>query len=217
MIRASRLTWALPVLALLVAGCDRVAGLSQLAGSETPAMARAEAQPVVAADFAARAQAGAPLMLANVLERNALTTFVLVSERGGDRIWRTQDNVTLSTRGGLMTGTRALAGDLMSADIAESRALVLAGRPGLAVRIHRYLDGQNGIEIDSYVCEISPRGTEDLAFDGVQFRANVIAETCTNPGNDFENFYWVSGGVVVQSLQWVSPETGTISMRGVIR
>ncbi|GGH63385.1 hypothetical protein GVY41_19385 [Frigidibacter albus] len=216
MIRASRLNWALPpLLLLLAAGCERVAGLSQLAGS--PETTMAQAQPMVAADFAARVQAGAPLMIANLLERNAVTTFVLVSERGGDRIWRTQDNVTLSTRGGLMTSTRALAGDLMSADIAESQVLVLAGRPGLAVRIHRYLDGQNGIEIDSYVCEISPRGTEDLAFDGVQIRASVIAETCTNPGNDFENFYWVSGGAVVQSLQWVSPDVGAISMRGVIR
>ncbi|MDP3340200.1 YjbF family lipoprotein [Frigidibacter sp.] len=215
MIRASRLGWTLLVPMLLIAGCDRVADLSEIASGGTTT--KAKTLPVVAADFAARVEAGAPLMIANVLERDALTTFVLVSERDGDRVWRTQDNVTMSTRGGLMTGTRALAGDLMSADVAESQALVLAGRPGLAVRVHRYLDGQNGIEIDSYVCEISPRGSQDLAFDGVQFRATVIAETCTNPGNDFENFYWVSGGTVVQSVQWVGPEVGAISMRGVIR
>jgi len=105
----------------------------------------------------------------------------------------------------------------MSADVAESQALILAGQPGLAVRIHRYMDGQNGIEIDSYVCEIGPRGTEDLTFENVPIRASVFAETCTNPGNGFENFYWVSGGRVVQSLQWVGPEVGAISMRGVIR
>lgn len=215
MTRSSRLTLALPLLALLTAGCERVAGFTQLAGTQGPTMA--DAQPKIAADFTARLQAGAPLMVANVIERNAVTTFVLVSERGDDRIWRTRDNVTISTRDGFLTSTRALVGDLMSADVEESRALVLAGQPGLAVRIHRYLDGQNGIEIDSYVCEIGPRGSEDLAFDGVQLRASVIAETCTNPGNDFENFYWVSGGRVVQSLQWIGPEVGAISMRGVIR
>jgi len=215
MILSSRLTLALPLLALLTAGCERVAGFTQIAGTQSPTMA--DAQPQIAADFTARVQAGAPLMVANVIERNAVTTFVLVSERGDDRIWRTRDNVTISTRDGFLTSTRALVGDLMSADVEESRALVLAGQPGLAVRIHRYLDGQNGIEIDSYVCEISPRGSEDLAFDGVQLRASVIAETCTNPGNDFENFYWVSGGRVVQSLQWIGPEVGAISMRGVIR
>lgn len=215
MIRALRPALALPLLALLVSGCERAAALTQFAGSEAASFK--QAQPAVAADFEARVQAGAPLMIANLLERNALTTFVLVSERDGDRLWRTRDNVTISTRGGLLTSTRALGGDLMSADIAESQALVLAGQPGLAVRVHRYMDGQNGIEIDSYVCEISPRGGEDLALDGVQFRASVIAETCTNPGNDFENFYWVSGGAVVQSLQWVGPDVGAISMRGVIR
>jgi len=215
MTRASRMTWALLVPLVLVAGCDRMAGLSELAsGGRTT---KAATVPMAAADFDARVGAGAPLMIANLQERNALTTFALVAERGADRTWRTRDNVTMTTRGGLMTGTRALGGDLMSADIAESQALVLAGRPGLAVRIHRYLDGQNGIEIDSYVCEISLRGTEDLTFEGVPIRAEVIAETCTNPGNDFENFYWVSGGRVVQSRQWVGPEVGAIAMRGVIR
>lgn len=216
MTRTLRLPALAPALLLLLAaGCDRVAGLSQFTSAGTTD--RADTVPMVAADFAARVEAGAPLMIANLLERNALTTFVLVSERGDDRVWRTQDNVTLSTRDGLMTGTRALGDDLMSADVAESRALVLAQRPGLAVRVHRYMDGQNGIEIDSYVCEISRRGNQDLSFEGVPIRASVVAETCTNPGNDFENFYWLSGGTIVQSLQWISPEVGMISMRGVIR
>lgn len=199
----------------LVAGCEALDDFSpSLSGGTTT---QAEPVPMVAADFAARVQAGVPLMIANVMERDLLTTFALVSERGDDRVWRTQDNVTLSTRSGLMTSTRAFAGDLMSADVAESRALILAGRPGLAVRIHRYMDGQNAIEIDSYVCEISQRGSQELTFEGVTFRADVVAESCTNPGHDFENFYWLSGGTVVQSIQWVGPETGMISMRGVIR
>jgi len=211
---ASSLIRAL-LLLMVATGCERVADLSALTsgGSTT----KAQTVPMAAADFAARVESGAPLMIVNLEERDALTTFALVTDRNGDRTWRTQDNVTLSTRSGLLTSTRALGADLMSADVMESEALVLADRAGLAVRIHRYLDGQNGIEIDSYVCEITPFGRQDLTLDGRTVQTRVLTEACTNPDNDFENSYWVSGGRVVQSRQWVGPDVGAIAMREVFR
>jgi len=71
----SRLAVALPLLALLTAGCERAARYTQLAGTQRPTMA--QAQPTIAADFNARVQNGTPLMVANVMERNAVTTFAL--------------------------------------------------------------------------------------------------------------------------------------------
>ncbi len=200
-------------LILLLAGCDSTSG-SRLApllpGYQQP-------PPPMADDSAARVQSGAPLLLVTRVTDRTTSAFVEVAGTGPMQTWRSIDNVTLGFQDGLLVTTRGLSGDLMSADVTESRALVLGLASGQSVRVLRYLDGQDAIAASAYVCDIAPRGPRDISFDGRTFATVLMQEQCQSPRDSFQNLYWVSGNRIVQSRQWVSGDTGALALRDVIR
>lgn len=212
-----RLGGAILLVCALLAGCGEGGTGQEPTFIGDGLLFNRDAPPKGAEDFQARAAAGAPLMLVSLedLDRQAIAVFV--SEIDGDSTWRTPDEITFSFRDNMMLRTRGLNDDLMSADVDESRALVLGLGTGLAVRVHRYLDGQDRTTIDSYVCEIKPRGPREISFDGHKFQTVLMQERCNNTGNSFQNLYWVQNGRILQSKQWISAKSGAMSMRVVIR
>ncbi|WP_126976529.1 YjbF family lipoprotein [Frigidibacter oleivorans] len=188
-------------------GVSRVAGLGPSA-TEVGSSTR---------QFVARVEAGAPVKIVALEDRGgALTSIVQMTDSAQGGQWRTPDNVGFALQDGFLLGTAALGNDLMTADIAETRALVLAGRDGLAVRVHRYLDGQNATLIRSFVCDVTIGGPAPLVLDNRSFDTRLVTETCRNPDLSFENYYWIGGGRILQSKQWVGPQVGYVSMREVI-
>lgn len=188
-------------------GVSRVAGLGPSA-TEVGGSAR---------QFVARVEAGAPVKIVALEDRGAaLTSIVQMTDSAQGGQWRTPDNVGFALQDGFLIGTAALGDDLMTADIAETRALVLAGRDGLAVRVHRYLDGQNTTLIRSFVCDVTIGGPVPLVLDNRSFDTRLVTETCRNPDLSFENYYWIGAGRILQSKQWVGPRVGYVSMREVI-
>ncbi|MBO9432180.1 YjbF family lipoprotein [Sulfitobacter sp. R18_1] len=111
----------------------------------------------------------------------------------------TPDNISLSLRDGVLISTRGLGFDLMSSDVAE----VLTGlrHGGQAVRVHRYLDGEDQIVIKSYICDYSGNAQ--------------IIENCYGKDHSFKNSYQMSGGRVVASRQWIGPDLGYIRLEDV--
>ena len=90
----------------------------------------------------AKASFKGPLILAQIEKAGLLTALGETGRNGAVRTFATPNEQTLVFRDGLLTATRGLGNDLMSAKTAAVAALILNRRPGTAARTYRYLDGE---------------------------------------------------------------------------
>ncbi|MFV2033767.1 MAG: YjbF family lipoprotein [Halocynthiibacter sp.] len=170
------------------------------------------------ARFAALARAGRPALVVSVEDRGAIAALMLTAQNGDVSTWVSVDNTTLSTRGGFVIATRGLGGDLMSADIAQTRQRIAGGSSGDAVRVHRYLDGEDQIIARSFVCDIRVRGPRSISIGDRRFATRLLQERCQGSDISFQNLYWFSqsSGEMLQSRQWVGPAVGSLAIRRIL-
>lgn len=215
---------AVPVLLLLaVAGCANSNDVLKLAvpgegGTVKTRSGRAAYAAQVAEDYHRKVAGDTPLIVAALEERGVSGVLVEAAARaGGVQVWTTVDNITFTTREGVLIGTRGSGDDLMSVDVAELLALLRSGRDGQAVRVNRRLNGDDTIVAESYLCEVAGQGPRTIDIDDHAIDSRLVAESCHGPRESFENLYWLAAGRVIQSKQWIGPKSGTVSMREVIR
>ncbi|UWR35713.1 YjbF family lipoprotein (plasmid) [Sulfitobacter sp. W027] len=196
---------ALSILAL-TAACGARQGEQQVLGSVLEGikgLSAPAAPPVTAEQIRqkltpeVRAQLGnGPFMVAQLGEGDR-TSLLLQAGRNRDVVtYVTPDGISVNLRQGVLISTRGLGFDLMSANVSEVLASLRQG--GSAVRIHRYLDGEDQIVIKSFICD---------------YVGNInITESCYGNDQTFENRYRMSAGRVVVSRQWIGPQIGYISL-----
>lgn len=144
------------------------------------------------------AQIGGPILIVQIPSRDAVAVLTRVGTNIGVDTFLTPDGITISLRDGMVVATRGLGFDLMTADIAEP-LLAVKGSGDTAVRVHRYLDGENQIVANSFGCAYSVTG------------ARRVTENCTSSLGSFENSYVLdAGGNIASSRQWVSPQIGAV-------
>lgn len=145
-----------------------------------------------------RAQIGRPVLIAELPKLKVAAVVIEVTQNGGYTTWHAQDGVGISTKAGLLTSTRGIGFDLMSADIDGPLAVITGRATGHATRIHRVLDGEDQEILQSFVCSYARSG-------------NHVAETCNRTGQTIENHYWLNrGGKIWKSVQWVGARNGYI-------
>lgn len=136
------------------------------------------------------------LMIAQLESNERASILVRKGENRNVETYFTPDNISISLQEGVLIATRGLGFDLMSADVSDTIAGLRRG--GRAVRIHRYLDGEDQIVIKSYICD---------------YRGNAsVTETCHGKGHTFENSYQMSAGQIIASRQWIGPHHGYIRL-----
>ncbi|MEJ8562005.1 YjbF family lipoprotein [Yoonia sp. GPGPB17] len=141
------------------------------------------------------------LILIEIPARQAVAILSLVNTNQGVETYLTADGVSISLQDGLVVATRGFGFDLMTADVSEVAAR-LRHDMGNAVRIHRYLDGENQIIAQSFRC--------DLQFHD----ALSATETCKSSKVSFTNSYTFNeSGRITESKQWVSPEIGLLEVQ----
>lgn len=144
------------------------------------------------------AQIGGPIMIAQIPSRDAVAVLTRAGTNDGVDTFLTQDGIGISLRNGMVTATRGLGFDLITADLAEP-LMALKGFRQSSVRIHRYLDGENQLIVRSFTCAYSVTGIRQ------------VAETCTSSSDAFRNDYVLDkAGNISSSSQWVSPQIGSI-------
>jgi len=157
-----------------------------------------------------------PLLGAYIASRGALAGLTVLGTTGDHVVWQTADNIglTVSDRG-LLVQTRGLGADLHVADTRQTEALIAAGQGGTASRRHVYLDGIYSQQDLRMSCTITPAGAETLVLNRRQVATRRFDERCTAPGTEVTNSYWRSAasGRVVQSIQWIGPEIGSIHLQ----
>ena len=123
-------------------------------------------------------------------------------QNGTVTTWQSADRVSVSCDAGILVATRGLGEDLMSADVAGTRAFLQGHGAAEWSRLHSYLDGDYRTLWRGFRC------TGRLAPDR-DSRLRQRIEACYGPAGRFTNRYWQDArGVVVRSRQWVGPTLG---------
>lgn len=129
----------------------------------------------------------------------------------------TTERQTLVLKNGVLSGSRGLGQDLMSADIDESLRLIRSRLPGSANRTHRYLDGEGQERPLSMSCKIVRDSNETIQSPTAGAIAAVkMGEVCSSASGNVEmtNLYWVaSDGFIWQSRQWIGPQLGDVALQ----
>ncbi|TDE38859.1 YjbF family lipoprotein [Antarcticimicrobium sediminis] len=130
----------------------------------------------------------------------------LVSRRENAETWSTLDGTTLTLENGVVIGTAGLGPDLFSVDVDPVRSRPL-DRP--APRIHRYVDGENHVQLSAFVCSMSVDHDVSVPWDGKTMKVSRFDEACTGSNIQFENYYLYSkSGYLLGSKQWIGLKTG---------
>lgn len=153
---------------------------------------------------------GAPRLRITLLDEGPSVLMVETDSSEGVTRWRTIDNAQVFLRDGLLIGTRGLSFDLMTADVAEASAAIHQMRAARVTRIHNYLNGQDKLRIRAFLCDVRPAGQETIKLlNDVAILGQRVDETCHGAADDeFTNQYWLGGGRILQSVQFISEGAG---------
>ncbi len=149
------------------------------------------------------------LMLVELPEAGRAALVTPWGSNGSVATWRSPDNVSLSFDGGVLVSTRGLGHDLMSSDVAGTRA-ALAGQPGRYERFQTYLNGEGETVLRAFSCEMAGPLPETVTIIGLTRQTRHFVETCNTLGLTTENSYWVADGVMWRSREWAGPGLGYV-------
>jgi hypothetical protein len=156
---------------------------------------------------------------ATIEDRDLLAYLFVNAEREDDGpgpivVWRTDDDITLTLRGGVLVATRGLGRDIISAGTLQQ-----PGRPGPAPGTGQrqifLMTGGNQVQTLTLACEVTDLGPETIVIVERAHPTRHLRETCQGGGGAIVNDYWVDAarGLVWQSRQWAGPQTGYMRFR----
>ena len=205
-------TFALAGLAGLLAACGTERGevFPAIAGAARSALALGGPAPDLRTQLTPQVLAAidGPLILVEIPEAPSQAGLSVAGTNGGYVTWAAENSTLVITRGGVVTGTRGLGFDLMNTDLGGTLAAIASGG-GSSTRVHRFLDGEGKVLARSFACHLSTTGHEVVRLVTAALEASRVSETCEGAlGGRFVNDYWVAGGEVIKSKQWISPQIG---------
>lgn len=163
-----------------------------------------------------------PLLLAELSSRGLLATLVPrdvapdapPGAAGDVTTWQTAQDQTLSLRDGVLTATRGIGDDLMSADVTGTLAALRSGGSVQSYpRLLTYLDGDGQTLFRSLLCDMDAGTPDTLDSFGATFATTLHVETCQAIGARIENRYWLNAdGTMRRTQQWVGPATGPLAI-----
>ncbi len=225
-----------PVLALLLAGCsggDEVPTLElQLIRTGQAAIA-ARTAPKVDRPPLTRAVLNTVegAFIEVTLERQDQLAYLHVNARRRDGdpgqivVWRSDDNITLAMRNGVLIATRGLGNDILSVNAqvsGDTPGPTRGGEKTFHIRAWENKDRKL-----SLVCDLADLGPETIEIVETRYATHHLRETCEGgvaagdadrPGRVI-NDYWVDAraGLVWQSRQWAGPGIGYLRVRRLTR
>ena len=172
----------------------------------------ASPEQVVAEVQASLAGTSAPVALVILEGRSATAILTRIEQNGVYETWATPDRRTITLRGDVVTATRGLGNDLMSASLGDSIALISGRKEGSTTRIMRFLDGQNHTVELVLNCRYTRGGGKRVtAGELINVATTEMTETCFSGEQSITNTYLVDGrGRFVQSRQWLSATSGHV-------
>lgn len=147
-----------------------------------------------------------PVFFARIVSRGSISLLVEVSKSRGYTTYFTSYSESITARGGIITATRGVGGDLMSTESSQSASLIRSRTSGKASRKMRYIGKNEHSEEIDFICSISKGPSYKYKFGEIATTVTEMQEACVTDGKEFTNTYLVDPtGFVVKSHQWVSP------------
>lgn len=133
-------------------------------------------------------------------------------EGGRLLVWRTENDVSLTTRDGVLIATRGLGNDMISSTAGPIRAALRARSNGQGARRQVYSALDNKPVTLNLACEIADLGAETIVIVERRHSTKHLRETCVVDGGTVVNDYWIdsAGPVVWRSRQWAGPYIGYV-------
>lgn len=223
MIVKSQFIASLILASFLVSGCgsnqqeaDPMAGILtqalavvQEAGKPTLPIVPQDGFFAVSPEFVA---AEKRLVVGVVLEnRNAHALLTPSGQRGNLTTWLSADRASFTfTSGTILVRTSGLGNDLQNAEVDQLQTAIASGQGGITQRVHVHLTRDFQQQRKVFVCDVTPVEAVEIQIGGKRFSTQRFEEACENTAENFTNVYWVDAetGLIVQSAQWVHPNTG---------
>lgn len=155
-----------------------------------------------------------PISVVTFEDEQAAGVVSLIETNGAYRTYGNSARQAMIFAGGLLTGTRGLGEDLMSSNIAQSKALISARRAGQTTRVNRYLDGDATTVEMRFACAVSVGESKSVALGHVRGTGRVVTEACTSGETDISNTYVVDqAGRILWSRQWIGSGRGYVTVQ----
>ena len=144
---------------------------------------------------------------------------VRLDESPGEIVqWRTEDNVTLTTRAGVLIATRGLGGHLVSADVTVDGRR--GGPAGSGARTLYIRTGDLAEVALPMACDLSDRGRTAITIVERVHQVRHLRESCEVPGGGRVIYdYWIDSRepIIWQAREWAGPHIGYMRIRRVTR
>lgn len=165
--------------------------------------------PTQAAVARALAETQGPMELVTREDNNGWSLMLRIEENRGYETFGSSDRRSVTMRGGILTASRGLGGDLMSSDISQIAPLVAARKPGKATRVMRFIGDEDQTAEIRFSCTLSVGESMPVKSGALDTTARQVTETCTTSAREITNVYLVDGrGRAVSSKQWMGPQIG---------
>ncbi len=143
--------------------------------------------------------------------RNSQALLTPSGQSGNFTTWLSADRASFTFIGGAMlVRTSGLGNDLQNADFGQLLTAMASGQGGTTQRVHVHLTRDFQQERMVFTCEVTAGEPIGIRIADQSFSTLRFEEACENATESFTNVYWVDAGtgLVVQSIQWVHPNTG---------
>lgn len=159
------------------------------------------------------------------IERSGARAYLFVSaertgaaagdEGGRLLVWRSENDVSLTLRDGVLVATRGLGEDMVSASGGPALTAVRAKRAGQGGKRQVYSALDNKPVEMNFACAVDDLGETTIVIVERRHPTRHLRETCELKGGTIVNDYWVDsrGATVWQSRQWSGPNIGYVTMR----
>ncbi|MCA0873452.1 YjbF family lipoprotein [Seohaeicola saemankumensis] len=153
------------------------------------------------------------------LERDDVLAYLLIDDTRRDStpgritVWRSEDNLNVVTRNGIVIATRGLGNDIISSSVQVSGDSPGPARSGDHVQMVRALDNK-AVPIP-LACDLVDMGAETIVIVERKHPTRHLQQRCEGAGGTVVNDYWVDSarGIVWQSRQWAGPGIGYMRLR----
>ena len=153
------------------------------------------------------------------LERRDVLAYLFIDgERRDDSpgritVWRSEDNLNVVTRNGIVIATRGLGNDVLSSQVPVGGDRPGPVRGGDHLQMVRALDNRE-IPV-RLACDLVDLGPETIVIVERNHATRHLQQRCEGAGGTVVNDYWVDSakGIVWQSRQWAGPGIGYMRLR----
>ena len=193
----------LEMMARLILALALVSGLVSGCGGKAAAVLAVPLQAALGGTAAAPgsgAVAKGPSLLASLPAQGRVLQLYVLDRDGPVTTWATPDGLQIMLRDGMLIQTRGIGMDMMSATVPTLGQISAMSAHN---RSHYFLEGSDTPFRRDYACTVA-QGAADKALPN----ARHLVETCTGSAGFITNHYWLQGGKLLKSQQWVSQGVG---------